>query len=567
MTEKNIRKFADDYLDVLDLLSEDNQEENYYYFMGDIGGNVVNDNSIITTFLHFLPKTIKKRRTIDTTSHRSVGMHVISRNELIFYFTIIKDNLIINNKTFNLEFFYHKTSLQNIINFFWSGRSFPYKVTVRSFPEYVIGRPFPKNIKLALQFVTSLYYFMSDLLIDFYNTLSSVYSHEYYKLLYVLQKNLPKTYFYLKFLDIIYWIIQDDEFHEEQWCDNKTNVYCDILHLKQFLYENIGSKIWKHKLFEPQKKRTTYFNNTVRTHKFITFDLDELIYETLWHKLLKLDGFFERFLELLDDNIHSKTRKQKIIQEVREVIASFNNPTLTLFHKTFSLPKNFDLKKIKKDLLHRAKTGLNLPPHRYYSEKRSIHIYRDYKSLYTPFVYILTTIFQELFKDDDSYYTLSTEEFVKLLSFHHPEKMVVEFVQQGKVIGHYFFDEVLFMYHFAHYFGIQKVLMSSTHPLYFVTSIGTIAILNFNPSHPPEQPEKFDYHEVFQQLQSKSQLSIIDREYYSFKYQGFSPRPELLGKFSVSTTDLSYENICSSLAPDKKTLQNLCSHLRKLLRM
>ncbi|MBA7524071.1 hypothetical protein ES705_16208 [subsurface metagenome] len=566
MTEKIMRELAGEYQDVLWSLSGGNQEENYYYFMSHIEGNVVSDNSFIITFLHFLPKTIKKARTIDSSSPQSVGTHIISRNELSFYFTIIKDNLIINNKTFNLEFFYHKTSLQNIINFFWSGRSFPYKVTVRSFPKYVIGRPFPKNIKLALQFVTSLYYFMSDLLIDFYNTLSSVYSHEYYKLLYVLQKNLPKTYFYLKFLDIIYWIIQDDELHEEQWCDNKTNVYCDILHLKQFLYENIGSKIWRHKLFEPHKKRTTYFNNTVRTHKFITFDLDELIYETLWHKLLKLDGFFERFLELLDDNIHSKTRKQKIIQEVREVIASFNNPTLTLFHKTFSLPKNFNLKKIKKDLVLRTKTGLNLPPHRYYSEKRSIHIYSDYKSLYTPFVYILTTLPQELFKDDDSYYTLSPEEFTQLLSFHHPEKMVVEFVQNDNVIGRYFFDEVLFMYHLAHSFDLQKVLMSPTHPLYFITSVGTIAVRNFNPSHIPEQPDKFDYHELFQPIQSDSPLSIT-RSYYSLKYSSLDPLPVLLGNFSLSTTNLSYENICSSLAPDNQTLHNLCSHLRKLLRV
>ena len=562
-----MHNLAVDYIDVLWSLSEDNQKENYYYFMSEMGGSVrVCDNSFILTFLHFLPKTIKKIRTIDSSSPQSVGINVISRNELSSYFTIIKDNIIISNKNFNLEFYYHKTSLQNILNFFWFGRNFPYKVTVRLFPKYVVGRPFPKNIKLALQFVSSLYYFMSDLLIDFYNTLSSVYSHEYYKLLYVLQKNLPKTHFYLKYLDIIYWIIQDDDYHEEHWCDNKTNVYCDILHLKQFLYENIGSKIWKHKLLEPQKKRSTYFNDTYDTHKFITFDLDELIYETLWHNLLKLNGFFKRFLELLDDNIHSKTRKQKVIQEVREVIASFTNPTLTLFNKTFSLPKNFDLKKIKKDLLLRTKTGLNLPPHRYYSEKRSIHIYSDYKSLYTPFVYILTTLPQELFKDDDSYYTLSTEEFTKLLSFHHPEKMVVEFVQNNDVIGNYFFDEVLYMYHLAHSFGLQKVLMSPTHPLYFVTSIGTIAVRNFNPSYITEQPEKFDYYEVFQPIQSSSPLSIT-RSYYSLKNTGFNPLPVLLGKFSISTTDSSYENICSSLAPDNQTLHNLCSHLRKILRL
>lgn len=553
-------KFADDYLDVLDLLSGHiSREDTYEYFMYDIGEYVrVCDNSIITTFLHFLPKTIKKRRTIDTTSHRSVGIHVISRNELSFYFTIIKDNLIINNKTFNLEFFYHKTSLQNIINFFWSGRSFPYHVT---------GRSFPKEVKLALQFISSLYYFMVDLLIDFYNTLSSVYKQKYHKLLYVLQNNLPKTYFYLKFFDIAYWSIHDDD-PEEQRCADNNNTYCDILHLKQFLYENIGGYIWSHKLVYTHEKRTTYFNNTVRTHRFITFDLDELIYETLWHKLLKLHGFFQRFLELLEGNISSETDKQKIIQEVQEVITEFKNPTLTLFHKTFSLPKNFDLKKIKRDLLLRTKTSNDLPQQRYHSEKRRIQIYSDYRSHYTPFVYILNTLPQELFKGyDDSSHELSPEEFTELLSLHHPEKMVVEFVQQGKVIGHYFFDEVLFMYHFAHTFGLQKVFMSPTHPLYFVTSIGTIAILNFNPSHPPEQPEKFDYHEVFQQLQSKSQLSIIDREYYSLQYQSLNLRPELLGKFSVSTTDLSYENICSSLAPDKKTLQNLCSHLRKILRI
>ncbi len=561
MTEKIIRKFAYEYDDIRNLLAGNiYPEDTYGYFMGYFGDPVsVRDNSLITTFLHFLPKTINKKRTKASSSPQSVGIHVICRDELSFYFTIIKDNLIINNKIYKLEFFYHKTSLQNIINFFWYAHYVSYHVT---------GRSFPKEVKLALQFVSSLYYFMVDLLIDFYNTLSSVYTQKYYKLLYVLQNNLPKTYFYLKFFNITYWSIHHEYDSEEQRCANDSNTYCDILHLKQFLYQNIGRRIWQHKLVYNHKKRDTHFNYIGRTHKFITFYLDELIYETLWYKLLKLHDFFQRFLELLEGNIRSETDKQKIIQEVQEVITEFKNPTLTLFHKTFSLPKNFDLKKIKRDLQLHTKTGINLPPQRYHSEKRSVQIYSDYSSHYTPFVYILNTPPQDLFKGyDDSSHELSPEEFTELLSLHHPEKMVVEFVQQGKVIGHYFFDEVLFMYHFAHTFGLQKVLMSPTHPLYFVTSIGTIAILNFNPSHPPEQPEKFDYHEVFQHLQSKSQLFIIDREYYSLQYQSLNPRPELLGKFTVSTTDLSYENICSSLAPDNQTLNNLCSHLRKILRL